>query len=115
MPICRHLDWDSDFWGFPVGRLEGSLLLESEAENVLDWCQANEIRCLYYAANGSNAETLQRAHGAGFQFVDIRVDLECDAARGIESSLSENSPVRHVTEADLKSLKAIARSAHQDT
>ena len=115
MPICQHLDWDSDFWGFPVGRLEGSLLRESEAENVLDWCQANEIRCLYFAANGSNAETLQRAHGAEFQFVDIRVDLECDAARVIESSLSENSPVRPVTDADLESLKAIARSAHQDT
>jgi dTDP-4-amino-4,6-dideoxy-D-galactose acyltransferase len=115
MPICQHLDWDSDFWGFPVGRLEGSLLRESEAENVLDWCQANEIRCLYFAANGSNAETLQRAHGAEFQFVDIRVDLEFDAARVIESSLSENSPVRPVTEADLESLKAIARSAHQDT
>jgi dTDP-4-amino-4,6-dideoxy-D-galactose acyltransferase len=115
MPICRHLDWDSDFWGFPVGRLEASLLRESEAENVLEWCQANEIRCLYFAANGSNAETLKRAHEAGFQFVDIRVDLECDAARVIDSSLSENSPVRPVTEADLESLKAIARSAHQDT
>lgn len=115
MPICRHLDWDSDFWGFPVGRLEASLLRESEAENVLEWCQANEIRCLYFAANGSNAETLKRAHEAGFQFVDIRVDLECNAARVIDSSLSENSPVRPVTEADLESLKAIARSAHQDT
>lgn len=112
---CRILPWDSDFWSFPIGKLEGSLLQETEAENVLDWCQANEIRCLYFAANGSNAETLQRAHGAGFQFVDVRVDLECDASCGIESSLSENSPVRPVTEADLESLKTISRSAHQDT
>ena len=115
IPNCRHLDWDSDFWSFPIGKLEGSLLRESEAENVLDWCKANEIRCLYFAAEGSDAQTLQRAHEAGFRFVDIRVDLECDAARVIESSLSENSLVRAVTDADLESLKAIARSAHQDT
>jgi dTDP-4-amino-4,6-dideoxy-D-galactose acyltransferase len=90
-------------------------LLEGKAENILAWCNDNEIRCLYFAADGSDAQTLQRAHEAEFQFVDIRVDLECDAARVIESSLSENSTVRPVTEADLESLKAIARSAHQDT
>ena len=115
MPKYLNLDWDSDFWGFPVGKLEGSLLRESEAENVWDWCLTNEIRCLYFSADGSDAETLQRAYKAGFQFVDVRVDLEYDAAIVIESSLSENSLVRSVTDADLKSLKAIARSAHQDT
>ena len=115
MPKYLSLDWDSGFWGFPVGKLEGSLLREGEAENILAWCNENEIRCLYFAADGSDAQTLQRAHEAGFRFVDIRVDLEYDAALVIESSLSENSLVRSVTDADLESLKAIARSAHQDT
>lgn len=114
MPNCRHLAWDSDFWGFPVAKLEVSLLREGEAENVLEWCQANEIRCLYFAADGSDAETLQRANQAGFQFVDVRVDLEWNAyARSVAASVE--LPVRQVAETDLEDLKVIARTAHHDT
>lgn len=114
MSYCQHLSWDSNFWGFPVARLEGSLLLDGEAENVLNWCQGNKIRCLYFAADGSDAETLQRANQAGFQFVDVRIDLECDAPTRTAMSPA-NLPVRSVIETDLVAIKAIARSAHQDT
>ena len=113
-PNCRHQDWDSDFWGFPVGKLEGSLLREGDEDRVLEWCQTNEIRCLYFAAEGSDAETLQRAHGAGFQFVDVRVDLECDApARCVAAPVE--LPVRRLAESDLEVVKLIARTAHYDT
>ncbi len=111
---CRHLAWDSDFWGFPVARLEGSLLRKGVTANVLDWCQANGIQCLYFAADGSDAETLQQAHQAGFQFVDIRVDLECDAPAGTVKVPGE-LPVRRVVESDLAVVTAIARTAHYDT
>ena len=114
MPNCRHLAWDSDFWGFPVGKLESSLLREREAKNVLDWCLTNEIRCLYFAADGSDAETLKQAYQAGFQFVDARVDLEWSAyAGGVAASVE--LPVRRVAETDLEAIKVIARSAHHDT
>jgi dTDP-4-amino-4,6-dideoxy-D-galactose acyltransferase len=114
MPKYLNLDWDSDFWGFPVGKLEGSLLRESEAENVWDWCLTNEIRCLYFSADGSDAETLQRAYKAGFQFVDVRVDLERDAPAETAAGRAE-FPVRRVVETDLEAVRAIARTAHHDT
>lgn len=111
---CRILKWDSDFWGFPVGRLDGSLLREGMEQHVLDWCRGEKIRCLYFAADGSDAETLHRAHRAGYQFVDVRVDLECDDSAGIVTD-PPNSPVCPVAKADLETLKAIAHSAHHDT
>jgi len=114
MPNCCHLSWDSGFWGFPVGKLEGALLEEGDVKNVLGWCQANEIRCLYFAADGSDAETLQWAYQAGFQFVDVRMDLECDAYAGSEV-VPASSLARRVSETDLEAIKAIARSAHYDT
>jgi len=113
-PGCRILEWDSKFWGFPVGMFEGALLREGDAENVLDWCQANKIRCLYFAADGSDAETLQRAYRGEYQFVDVRVDLECNDPKFITASCP-NLPVRPVAQTDLQTLKAIARSAHNDT
>jgi dTDP-4-amino-4,6-dideoxy-D-galactose acyltransferase len=111
---CRHLVWDSDFWGLSVARLEGAILRVGDENRVLEWCQANEIRCLYFAAEGSDAETLQRAYGAGFQFVDVRMDLECDAPVGTIKAPAELA-VRPVAETDLEALKAIARGAHHDT
>ena len=113
-PNCRILSWDSDFWGFPVGKLGGALLREGEAGNVTGWCKANKIRCLYFAADGSDAETLQRAYQAGFKFVDVRVDLEWNAYAGSVAA-SVELPVRRVAETDLEAIKAIARSAHYDT
>ena len=113
-PNCRHLSWDSDFWGFAVGRIDGALLRMGEAENVSDWCNQNEIRCLYFAADGSDAETLQCAYRAGFQFVDVRMNLECDAPVGSVEAPSD-LPVRPVAETDLEALKAIARRAHYDS
>jgi len=111
---CRILEWDSNFWGFPVGRLDGSLLREGVERRVLDWCRGKKIRCLYFAADGSDAETLQRAHRAGYQFVDVRVDLECYEPTEIAVP-SPNSSVCPVEKADMLTLKAIARGAHHDT
>jgi dTDP-4-amino-4,6-dideoxy-D-galactose acyltransferase len=113
-PNCNHLVWDSHFWGFPVGKLDNALLQVGDEDRVLEWCQTNEIRCLYFAAEGSDAETLQRAHGAGFQYVDVRMDLECDAPV-VSVEAPSDLPVRPVAETDLEALKAIARSAHYDS
>jgi dTDP-4-amino-4,6-dideoxy-D-galactose acyltransferase len=113
-PNCHHLVWDSHFWGFPVGKLDNTLLQVGDEDRVLEWCQTNEIRCLYFAAEGSDAETLQRAHGAGFQYMDVRMDLECDAPAGSVEAPSD-LPVRPVAETDLEALKAIARRAHYDS
>lgn len=113
-PICRHLVWDSHFWDFSVGKLEDVLLRGGDEDRVLEWCQANEIRCLYFAAEGSDAETLQRAYRAGFQFVDVRVDLECNAPAETVN-VPADLPVRPAAETDLEALKAIARGAHHDT
>lgn len=111
---CRLLAWDSDFWGYPVGRLEGAYLREGMEECVLNWCRDNQVRCLYFTADGSDAETLQRAHGAGFQFVDVRVDLECNDPERTAAA-TRTSLARPVVEKDLEAIKAIARSAHHDT
>jgi dTDP-4-amino-4,6-dideoxy-D-galactose acyltransferase len=114
MPNYRYLDWDSDFWGFPVGKLEGSLLREGEVENILAWCNENEIRCLYFAADGSDAETLQRTHGAGFQFVDVRVDLEL-AGSHLPVKCGTDPEVRRVVREEVQAIQKIARKAHHDT
>jgi len=111
---CTFLPWDSDFWGFPVARVDSLVLRGDISEKINKWAQENVIRCLYFAADGSDSETLQQAYRSGFQFVDVRVELECNAPLGVMLS-SSDLEVRSVVEADLESLQSIARSAHYDT
>lgn len=112
--LCRHLAWDSEFWGYPVARLDCEILRKETEQTALEWCHRQNIRCLYFSADGTDAETLQRAHAAGFQFVDVRVDLQCDATEQYALAPS-NLEIRPVGKEELESLKTIARRAHYDT
>lgn len=111
---CIFLPWDSDFWGFPVARVDSLVLRGDTSEKITKWCKENVIRCLYFAADGSDSETLQQAYHSGFKFVDVRVELECNAP--LRAMLSSSDlEVRSVVEADLEALQSIARTAHYDT
>jgi dTDP-4-amino-4,6-dideoxy-D-galactose acyltransferase len=111
---CALLTWDSEFWGFPVGRFDGSVLDSEKLESVLEWCAGNQIRCLYFAADGTDAETLQRTHGAGFQFVDVRVDLELTGSN-LPVKCGTNPEVRRVVREEVQAIQKIARQAHHET
>jgi dTDP-4-amino-4,6-dideoxy-D-galactose acyltransferase len=111
---CSLLAWDSEFWGFPVARLEGALLCEGAEKEVLDWCNERKIRCLYFAADGTDAETLRQAHLAGFQFVDVRVDLEMDGDL-LPAKSGMDSEIRRVVREEVEHIQQIARKAHHDT
>ncbi len=112
--LCSLLAWDSEFWGFPVGRFEGCLWDSETRESVLEWCDLNQIRCLYFAAEGADAETLRQAHLAGFQFVDVRVDLQLDSDL-LPAQSGMDSEVRRVVREELPVIQKIARQAHHDT
>ncbi len=111
---CALLAWDSEFWGFPVGRFNCSHLTSNTRLAVLEWCAANQIRCLYFAAEGADAETLRQAHAAGFQFVDVRVDLEL-AGSHLPVKCGTHPEVRRVVREEVQHIQKIARQAHRDT
>jgi hypothetical protein len=57
-PHPKKLAWDTDFWGFGVARLDIDFLRSDIVQSVLNWCKNENIRCLYFAANGSDPQTL---------------------------------------------------------
>jgi dTDP-4-amino-4,6-dideoxy-D-galactose acyltransferase len=90
------------------------LLCEGAEKEVLDWCNERKIRCLYFAADGTDAETLRQAHLAGFQFVDVRVDLEMDGDL-LPAKSGMDSEIRRVVREEVEHIQQIARKAHHDT
>jgi dTDP-4-amino-4,6-dideoxy-D-galactose acyltransferase len=107
------LPWDSEFFGFRIGRAQGSRLTTASREALLQWCGAERLRCLYFLADGEDGATLEQAHAGGFKFVDLRVDLTVEVAR--IAPVQSPAGFRPVREEEVPAIESIARRTHTDT
>jgi dTDP-4-amino-4,6-dideoxy-D-galactose acyltransferase len=69
----RVLDWDSQWFGFPIGRADLPKLTAAAAAEVDEWAAAQGLRCVYVYADEP-----VRLDRAGFDPVDVRVEYELD-------------------------------------
>lgn len=73
----RRLDWDSDFFGFPIGRIDLDGAGRTDIEAAEASARADGLRCLYAAldptADGPRTVELQRL---GYRFVDAATLFE---------------------------------------
>jgi dTDP-4-amino-4,6-dideoxy-D-galactose acyltransferase len=114
--LCSLLVWDTNFFGFPIGRVIPSLLSAGDAERVSEWCQRESIRCLYFLCDSADDSSSMVAERAGFHLVDVRLDF----SRKFEherkpAPLTAGLTIRQWDEADLPSLEMIAAKAYGDT
>jgi len=110
--MIEILPWDSEFFGFRIGRLRAESLTPALASDAKQWCRANDVSCLYFLGEGEPTDGPEGFHVAeGFHVVDERVTFRWDA------QLVEEKPeaVRTFQPDDLEHLEAIARCSHRDT
>jgi dTDP-4-amino-4,6-dideoxy-D-galactose acyltransferase len=114
--VCRFLPWDSEFFGFRIGRVESDRLSAGTIDAVMAWCAAHAIDCLYLLSDAGDHGTDQLAQAAGFQKVDVRLTLVHSlmgkALKGIED---EDPAVRECRPQDVLALAAVARASHTDS
>ena len=70
----KVLPWDSEFFGFRVGRLHGEPLTPALASEAKQWCHANHVSCLYFLGDAEPVDNPE-----GFYFVDERVTCRWNA------------------------------------
>jgi dTDP-4-amino-4,6-dideoxy-D-galactose acyltransferase len=104
--MMELLPWDTEFFGFRVGRLYADALTASVASEARKWCRSHDISCLYFLGSTNPSETAE-----GFQYVDERVTYRWEVKSPEELSPS----VRPVEAQDLGELEVIARRSHRDT
>jgi len=109
------LPWDTDFFGFCIGRVRDSRLTTNSLEAILQWNDDRHIRCLYFSADATCDKTLALAHQGDFQFVDMRVDLSLVLEPAAAPAAIHRENIRPGHLADLAPLQAIARRSHHDT
>ena len=108
--LCTFLDWDSAFFGRRIARVNGNRLTGKRADQVLAWCKAEKIDCLYFLAESDDAETVQAVEARSFALVDVRLTLVRN-----DDIPAQPSGIRLNRAEDVESLKAMARTNHRDT
>jgi dTDP-4-amino-4,6-dideoxy-D-galactose acyltransferase len=110
---CQKLDWDTEFFGFPIARAVGRRLDEPAADAIDAWCEAHGIRCLYFLADPHDPETARIASERGFRHVDDRIRLthSLDRLDGPAST----AEIRDARRGDVDRLAEIASVSHTDS
>jgi ribosomal protein S18 acetylase RimI-like enzyme len=108
--LCTFLDWDSAFFGRRIASVKVNRLTDAQADQVLAWCGAEKIDCLYFLAESDDAETVRAVEARGFALVDVRLTLE---RRGAIPALAEGIGLSSAE--DIEALKTMARTNHRDT
>jgi ribosomal protein S18 acetylase RimI-like enzyme len=110
-PLCRLLDWDTDFFELRIARYLRPVMSPDQAGRVREWCRENRIDCLYFLADPCCAKSLSSARRLGMTPAGIRVELEAPA----EAIPYEPVPpwIRPAAAADLKALRALAPTLHR--
>jgi dTDP-4-amino-4,6-dideoxy-D-galactose acyltransferase len=101
------LPWDSEFFGFPIGRI-GNLDRPNSLPHSLGRADAEGIQCLYYLVPADRVSELHEALRHGFKPYDIRVELE----RSLDE-LTAPEPPAGVREAELADEPVVAALAAQ--
>jgi dTDP-4-amino-4,6-dideoxy-D-galactose acyltransferase len=114
--ICTYLDWDSNFFGQRIARLNGSRLTGSNVTDVLAWCADQRIDCLYLLGDADDAETGRVAEQNSFLEVDVRLTLARPITQEDQpSGLPMDCRVRLAHESDLTILRQLVRTLHHES
>lgn len=110
---CELLPWDSTFFGMRIARATVNRLTEVVAGDLLRWCAANEVDCLYFLADSDHPPTVALAEDLGFRLMDVRVTLE----RRLEVPFFFPVPItggrtRSHASIDIPALRRIASACH---
>lgn len=105
-PPVELLDWDTDFWGFRVGRVVGRTLDAAAAATIDAWAAAQKVACVFLCAEDEPG-TVSTAQGSGFRLVEPRVTMTYRRGEAIGGRADPR--VREHDDADLPELRALAR------
>ena len=115
-PFCELLPWDSEFFGMPIARVNGTD--PAELVGADDWCRAQRVSVAYLQLPVAEPSPLRAAEELGFRYVDIRLELSLTRARHAPADRADAAgatKVRAHRPDDLPALERIASSAHHDS
>lgn len=115
---CQFLQWDTDFFGHRIARVNGSRLDASFLEAIHQWSRENAIECLYFQADSDDPPTIRLAEAHHFRLVEVRLTFERwlkDWDPGTRPKAGEGITTRPARPEDLSILQDIAQNSYVDS
>ncbi|MBL8857015.1 MAG: GNAT family N-acetyltransferase [Planctomycetes bacterium] len=109
---CRLLEWDSEFFGLRVASFTPPALTNAVMLDVVTWCRAQRIDCLYVRSDSGDTVGVRLLEDAGARAVDVRMTFE----RNLLGLRSVAHPaVRTSRESDIPALRELAAVSHTNS
>jgi dTDP-4-amino-4,6-dideoxy-D-galactose acyltransferase len=109
----RRLDWDSSFFGFPIGEARATTedeLVAADQDGVREG-----LRCLYLLVRSEHFHLVQQAEALGFRLTGVRTSFLAEAPFRVDLTGTGATRVRAAQTSDVAALEQIATTAHPDT
>lgn len=113
--LVKLLEWDSEFFGFRIGRLLPAELTPEQVEESNLYCQDNDIKFLYWLADPRQPDLGEIARFGGFRFMDFRLELNRQMKQDATPQPDLHPNVRLYNTPDLNALISIAKDVHTDS
>lgn len=105
-----HLDWDSSFFGFPIGKIHDDVPA-SELGSAVQEADKRLLQCTFLLVAADDYDLLDSARQHGFIMRDIRVELN----RPVAGHPTTKTGLRAGRLEDLPKLREIARVSFRGT
>lgn len=96
---AEFLAWDSEFFGFRIGRVRPGPLNLAELEI---WLRKEKIQCLYYLAELEDTSSIHAAELMGFRLMDIRTTFFLSLPQDVP--FNQDFTIRQAQPEELKEL-----------
>ena len=109
---CAFLEWDTDFFGFRIGRATVERLTIERARTIMSWSKNERIRCLYFLADSDSPDTIRLLENNRFRFQDIRLTMTRHGLPEDATTKKREHGIRPARAPEIKALREIARVSH---
>lgn len=113
--LIIKLEWDSNFWGFPVAYLSSRYLTESVVNRIKRVVKRDNIRLVEYPCNCHDSRSVKIAEKNGFHFTDIRMTFEKKLENKNERTTDQSIIFGKAKKEDIEILKQISSNLYKDS
>ena len=113
--LITKLEWDSNFWGFPVAYLSSKHLTDNIMLRIENIIKRDHIKLVEYICNCHDNRSVKTAENNEFHFTDIRLSFEKHLKSKHESVLPENYTFEKAQADHVQVLREISKGLYKDS
>ena len=113
--LITKLDWDTNFWGFPVAYLSSKYLTDNILLRIEKVIKRDNIKLIEYLCNCHDSKSVKFAEKNGFHFTDIRLSFEKPLNEKYDFKLPNNITFDRAKNSDMQELIEFSKDLYKDS